>query len=140
MSVSHASAAYRGRPGACGRAKSYAPTITPSSGRPGTLTTVAGRLPQFGENGKAGAPTTKLAVWWNLSFQRYFTAVADHPTPDRPGQVIELGESHVPTPNPCAYNVAVRVPNVPAGRYRVVLLGFGGGGFASFVPVSFTVR
>jgi hypothetical protein len=104
------------------------------------VTTLAGRLPQYGENGKPGAPTTKLAVWWNLSFQRYFTAVGDHPTPDRPGPALEVGEARVPTPNPCSYGVSFHVPNVAPGRYHVILLGFGGGGFASFAPVTFTVH
>lgn len=136
---SQVTAEYRGAPQACGRARSYAPRLTPREASPGTRVTVAGRFPQYGENGKPGAPTTKLAVWWNLRPERYDTAVSAHPLPDRRGRVLELGAVRVPVPNPCGYRISFRIPDVSPSSYRVVLLGFGGGGFAAFAPVRLTV-
>jgi hypothetical protein len=135
-----ADAVFGGTPGSCRPARSYAPDVRPSAGAPGTIATLAGSLPQFGENGQPGAPTTKLAVWWNLSHRRYFTVVADNPSPDRPGRVLDVATVRVPVPNPCTYRVAFRVPSVRPGSYRIVMLGFGGGGFASFRAVVFRVR
>ena len=92
----HATAAYSGQPGRCSRAESYAPRLTPSAATSGASVTVAGRLPQFGEDGRPGAPTTKLAVWWNLRPAKYFTAESRHPVPDRHGRVVKLGVVHTP--------------------------------------------
>lgn len=136
----HATAAYSGRPGRCSRAESYAPRVTPSAATSGASVTVAGRLPQFGEDGRPGAPTTKLAVWWNLRPAKYFTAVSRHPVPDRHGRVVMLGVVRVPVPNPCAYRISFRIPDVSPSSYRVVLLGYGGGGFAAYAPVAISVR
>jgi hypothetical protein len=135
-----ATAVYAGHPGQCSRAQSYAPRVTPSAGTSGASVTLAGRFPQFGEDGGPGAPTTKLAVWWNLRPAKYFTAASRHPVPDRPGRVLQLGVVRVPVPNPCAYRVSFRIPDVSPSSYRVVLLGFGGGGFAAYAPVAIGVK
>ena len=107
------------------------------------MATISGALPVLGEDGKPGAPSTKLAVWWNLRARRYFTAVTAvtaTPSDDRPGIVADLASPLVPRPNPCGYRISFHVPDVRAGTYPIVLLGFGGGGFSDFPPVTFTVR
>ena len=119
------------------RVDGYRPVLTPTSGVAGSLATVSGRLPQTGEGGQL-VPTTSIDVWWNLNPQHWEGTLTGHPQPSVPGLVFSLSKEGAR--NRCTFRVQFHIPTVPPGAYPVVVLYFGGGGTASFEPVSFHVR
>lgn len=135
-------AKYVGQARNCPKPASYVPKLSPSHGSASSRSVITGTLPLYGENGKLDASvTTNLVGWWNLSFADRFRATEKppKPVPAQPGPVFRILVVAVPTPNPCTYRLAFRVPNVQAGTYPIDILDSGAHTTASLAPVNFTV-
>jgi hypothetical protein len=108
----------------CPARESYEPTIAPAAGPPGTVVQVSGPIATGGsEGGGWGAPLTRLEAWWNLDPDEWFGALTGNPVGARPGPVEILGRWFAD--GGCVYAIRLRVPEVPAGTYPVVLVGSG---------------
>jgi hypothetical protein len=71
--------AFAGDADRCPRPPTYVPKLSPARGSAGTLVTIRGTLPLFGENGKLdlASPTTKMAGWWNLRIGQWVHRAGD---------------------------------------------------------------
>ncbi len=111
-----------------------------ASGVPGSLVTVSGPVPLFGEDGKY-APSDKIEVWWNLAPEESYSVLPNEkgPIPERNGPATLLGT--VDATQSCTFATTFEVPDVSPGSYRVVALLYGGGGMTPMgVGVEFQVE
>jgi len=135
-------AAYAGTATTCPRPATYAPRLLPAHGPAGTRATITGTLPLYGEDGALDASrTTALVGWWNVGFAHWPDLAGAHPkpVPALPGPAFRILNVAVPTPNPCTYRLAIRVPEVAAGTYPIDIIVAGGRSAGSLAPVRFTV-
>jgi hypothetical protein len=130
--------AFAGSARACPVARSYTPVLSDSTGPPGSLIAVSGRLPLRGEDGRRrpGSDPTRVSVWWHLPADRWTSVLA---TNAHAAGARLLASVAVPRPTPCSYQVAVRVPRVADGSYPLLVIMAGGGGWARLAPVRFRV-
>jgi hypothetical protein len=121
----------------------YVPALEPSSGSPGTQTTITGEVPhgEGNEGGFPADPTTWIEVWWNLDPGDDAWASAlpggEEPIAARPGPVFRLGRMDVE--GSCTYEVTFPVPDVAADTYPVVVIQGGPEGASAFRPAHFEV-
>jgi hypothetical protein len=110
---------------------SFRPRLLPASGRPGAVVTVSGRTPYTTESGQyRPGDVTEVQLWWNVHAWAYTSVLPGFdPRTAGPGPVELVGD--IGTLGMCAYRASFRIPDVPAGRYPVSAVEFGGGGAAS---------
>ncbi len=123
------------RTAACARppaisSSSYASTVRPSSGPPGSTATISGRLP--------GKVATEVAAYWNLDFDHWPSLASSSPRAVVRGVPVKLvGAQYVA--GRCSYHVHAEIPSAPPGRYPLEVLYGDALGSASLVPVYFRV-
>lgn len=128
----------------------YNTGLSPASGPPGSTVTVSGPLPVTSEDGRnVGQTASQVDVYWNLSFDKWWSVLGNSPTPVTSvpvSPVKVLGTQDVA--KLCTYQVQVKIPSVPPGTYPIEVLyqapgheapSGGGTTFASFAPANFQV-
>lgn len=128
----------------------YNTGLSPASGPPGSTVTVSGPLPVTSEDGSnVGQTASQVDVYWNLSFDKWWSVLGNSPTPVTSvpvSPVKVLGTQDVA--KLCTYQVQVKIPSVPPGTYPIEVLyqapgheapSGGGTTFASFAPANFQV-
>jgi len=102
---------------------------------------VSGQLPVLAEDGSyAGQTATRVDVYWNLDFERWWSVLGSSPSPAAAvagSPVEQLGTEDVALL--CTYRVEVVVPSVEPGAYPIEVLSGNSEGTASFAPVDFRV-
>jgi hypothetical protein len=99
-----------------------APHLSSVSGRAGTHAVISGVVAHGpGEGGQPAPPTTRVEVWWNLSPERWPTALGDAPWPSRPATPVNrIAEQHVTSG--CHYAIRLTIPTAIPGPYRIAVL------------------
>jgi hypothetical protein len=125
---------------------SFTPTLSSSSGSPGSTVTVSGPLPVLDESGQLiGQTSNEVIAYWNLDLNHWTTALTSPMSPAAAvaGSAVELlGTQDVA--GVCHYSFEVKIPTGAApGTYPIQLLGESsdatGVGTAPFPPVNYQV-
>lgn len=103
----------------------FVPTLSSSSGSPGSTVTVAGPLPVRDESGAdVGSTATEVIAYWNLDLNKWDTALTSPLSPASAvaGSPVELlGTQNVA--GVCNYAFQVKIPSsAPAGTYPIQVL------------------
>jgi hypothetical protein len=105
---------------------SFTPTLSSSSGSPGSTVTVSGPLPVLDESGQLiGQTSNEVIAYWNLDLNHWTTALTSPLSPAAAvaGSAVELlGTQDVA--GVCDYSFQVKIPTGAApGTYPIQLLG-----------------
>lgn len=117
------------------RQPGYRVQIEPKTASVGSRIELTGNTPLFVESGRYVGPTGKIGFWFNLPYDEWVETYSSIPPPTANGgvPVIHLGEMRVE--GLCSYTVTIGVPDVAAGRYRIVPIEHGHGGSAAMSPI-----
>lgn len=111
----------------------YDPSISPTSGSPGTAATIRGRVPMYAEDGAYLPPSGIVQVWWNVgSAGTSWTDLLPGgvaPSPALPGDVVLVAEARMP--DACRYQATFAVPDAGVGTYPLTLVWTDGEGATS---------
>jgi hypothetical protein len=104
---------------------SFIPSLSSSSGSPGSTITVSGPLPVLDESGTlVGQTASEVIAYWNLDLNHWETALTAplSPTAAVAGSAVQLlGTQDVASV--CNYSFQIRIPSsVPSGTYPIQLL------------------
>lgn len=127
-----AAAAVIDKPSDCAVPKNYplVSTMSSEAGTAGTKVVVTGTVPFYQQDGTFDA-SQSIEVWWNANPETYWELDGSEATgvnPDSPVQ--QLGEQ--PSNAACDFEIAFTVPEVPEGKYNVVILERAGDGMALY--------
>lgn len=128
-----AAAAVIDEPSDCPVPKNYplVATLSSEAGTAGTKVVVTGIVPYYQQDGTFDA-SQSIEVWWNANPETYWELVdggeATGVNPDSPVQ--QLGDQ--PSNTACDFAITFTVPDVPEGKYNVVILERPGDGMALY--------
>lgn len=128
-----AAAAVIDKPSDCPIPKDYplVATLSSQTGAPGTEVTVTGAFPYYQQDGTFDA-SQSIEVWWNANPDKYWELTdGGKATGVNPDSTVEqLGEQ--PSNTVCDFEITFTVPDVPDGKYNVVILERAGDGMALY--------
>lgn len=104
---------------------SFTPSLSSSSGSPGSTITVSGPLPVLDESGTLiGQTSNEIIAYWNLDLNHWETALTAplSPAPAVAASAVQLlGTQDVASV--CNYSFQIKIPSsVPSGTYPIQLL------------------
>jgi hypothetical protein len=119
----------------------YRVRLSAAEGEPGDAVTITGLMPFQREDGSYDASgDTMMIAWWNASPEDWSSLSSFSEVPRSPAisdlPLLRLGEDGG---NVCAFSIRFTVPDVPLGKYPIVVLQEGGGGSAIEGSLEFRV-
>lgn len=119
----------------------YGAALSEAEGRPGDRIDITGPMPFVHEDGSFDTSgQTVMIGWWNAppdEWPMLSSFATSKPAPATAGsRLLRLGEGGR---GECSFSIGFEVPDVPPGRYPVVVLQEGGGGSAMEASLVFRV-